>query len=351
MVHSQSALDDRSKGRDKRRVTSYDVARLAGVSQSAVSRAFRDGGSVAPETRIRIEDAARRLGYAPSNIARSLITQRSQLIGVVVTETTTRNYPDVLFYLGQEIQESGNRMLVFTLPNDVDRSNAISDLLSYHVDGIISGATLPEDLIEACERHDVPVVLYNRVSRSPVASAVGCDHATAMHDLVSHLAKGGIARAVFVAGPRLAPVSEDRLRGAQAALAELGLPPALVAYSDYSYEGGRSIAHSLLSSPDRPDTIICANDSMALGVLDACRYDLGLDVPREVAVSGFDDIPQAAWPSFELTTVHQPVRTMTRSAVRMLMEYNSGEFSGPERRLMSAKLIVRKSTRATDAAA
>ena len=160
-------------------------------------------------------------GYAPSNIARSLITQRSQLIGVVVTETTTRNYPDVLFYLGQEIQESGNRMLVFTLPNDVDRSNAISDLLSYHVDGIISGATLPEDLLEACERHDVPVVLYNRVSRSPVASAVGCDHATAMHDLVSHLAKGGIARAVFVAGPRLAPVSEDRLRGAQAALAEL----------------------------------------------------------------------------------------------------------------------------------
>src|SRR5919112_2803889 len=131
-----------SSERRMARATSYDVARLAGVSQSAVSRAFRDGGSISPDTRAKVEKAARELGYAPSQIARSLITQRSRMIGVVMTDLTARNYPDVLHYLSHEIQATGNRMLLCSVPQDAEAAAGAADLLAFQVDGIISSASL-----------------------------------------------------------------------------------------------------------------------------------------------------------------------------------------------------------------
>ena len=327
------------------RITSYDVARQAGVSQSAVSRAFRAGASISADLRARVEAAADALGYAPSNIARTLNTQRSQTIGVLITEMTTRNYPDILFHLGREIQASGNRMLVFTQPTDMVEPRVIADLHACHVDGAISCATIPPDLLEATRRRHLPVVLYNRVPRGPRVAAVGCDHVTGMQDLAEHLHRGGTRDVAFLAGPEGAPVSDDRLRAARAALAEhaITLRPPLNA--DYSFAGGRAAARALLAGRRRPDAILCANDAMALGVMDALRYDLGLSVPGDVAVAGFDDIPQAAWPSYGLTTVGQPVARMTRAAVRMLIEHIEGENLASERRLMPATLIVRGSTR------
>lgn len=329
----------------RRRVTSYDVARLAGVSQSAVSRAFRDG-SVSPAARAKIEAAVRELGYAPSNVARSLITRRSRMVGVLVTDTTTVNYPEILFHLGHELQASGSRMLLFAVPSDDEAGTALADLLAYQVDGIVSCVTVPEAMLAACERHRVPVILYNRIPRGSLASAVGCDHTTAMADLARHLVAGGVERAVFVAGPEGAPVSQDRLGATRAAMAASGLTLQRVLPSDYSYAGGRTMAQTLCAADTPPNAVICANDMMALGVMDACRFDLGLRVPEDVAVTGFDDIPQAAWPTYQLTTLRQPVRRMTAMAVRMLMEHIAGEDIGSERRLMPAELKLRGSTRA-----
>ena len=345
MTAQSSNLADRPAAAGGRS-TSYDVARLAGVSQSAVSRAFREGGSVSESTRLKVQTAARQLGYAPNNIARSLITRRSRMLGVLVTETTTRNYPEILFHLGQEIQAAGSRMLVFTLPSDEDSASVLGDLLAYHVDGVVAGASMSGDMLEVCQRHRLPVVLYNRVPRGPSTSAVGCDHATGMKDLCAHLFAGGMRRASFLAGPGSAPVSMDRQAAAAAALAGHGLELSRIVHADYSYEGGRAAAALLLAGSTRPDTIICANDSMALGVIDACRYDLGLRVPGDVAVTGFDDIPQAGWPSYSLTTLRQPVRDMTRAAVRMVLEHIAGEAIAMERRLMPAGLAIRGSTRA-----
>ena len=327
------------------RATSYDVAQLAGVSQSAVSRAFRQGSSISQETRAKVEEAARRLGYEPSKIARSLITQRSGMIGVVMTDLTARNYPEILFHLGREVQETGNRMLLFAVPSDEDSSGA-SDLLSYHVDGIISSAALPKDMVATCAARGVPIVLYNRVPPSASVSAVGCDHQAAMEGLVDHLAKAGLTRPAFVAGPAAAPVSRDRLAGFRAALAQRGLTAPKVVHGDYSYESGRALARSLVVGPKRPDTVACANDSMALGLMDGIRFDLGLRVPEDVAVAGFDDLPQAAWPTYELTTLRQPVRRLTRAATRMLIEQIASEHSESERRLLAAELKIRRSTRA-----
>jgi len=327
------------------RATSYDVAKLAGVSQSAVSRAFRDGSSISGKTRAKVEQAALALGYSPSQIARSLITQRSRMIGVVMTELTARNYPDVLRFLSDEIQATGNRMLLCTVPDDRGAAAGVSDLLAFQVDGVISSALLPRDVLEASVRQGVPVVLYNRASLSLLASSVACDHPAAMDALVDHLVSGGLKRAVFIGGPETAPVSNDRLLGVRNAFAARGLALERVLYGDYSYEGGRAIVLGALSGADRPDTVICANDAMALGVIDAYRFDLRLRVPEDVAVAGFDDVAQAAWPSYALTTLRQPVRRMTHMTVRLLMEQVAGTAAGGERRLLPAEIKLRNSTR------
>ena len=272
------------------RVTSYDVAKLAGVSQSAVSRAFRQGGSISRETRAKVEEAARSLGYAPSKLARSLITQRTRMVGVVMTELTARNYPDVLRFLSNEIQALGNRMLLCTVPDDSGAAAGLEDLLAYQVDGIISSALPTRDCLEAAHRRGVPVVLYNRAALGVAAAAVACDHPAAMDALADILVAGVASEVVFIAGPQTAPISNDRLKAVETALSARGSGVSRVLYSDYSYEGGRAQAIEAVSGGRPPDTLICANDAMALGVMDALRFDLGLRVPEDVAVTGFDDV-------------------------------------------------------------
>ena len=328
------------------RATSYDVARLAGVSQSAVSRAFRDGGSISRETRAKVEQAARQLHYAPSLLARSLITQRTHLVGVVMTELTARNYPDLLRILGLEIQAAGSRMLLCSVPDDAGAADGAADLLGFQVDGIISSASLSSATLEACERQGVPVVLYNRTAVAKHVSAVACDHRDAMEALVAHLVEGGLERALFIAGPETAPVSADRLRGLSAAFGARALRPPAVVHGDYSYEAGRRIARErLAAAAGRPDTVIAANDATALGVLDGLRFDLGLRAPDDVAVAGFDDVAQAAWPAYDLTTLRQPVQRLTHLSVAILHETIAGAFSAGARRLLPAELKIRGSTR------
>ena len=331
----------------KSRATSYDVARHAGVSQSTVSRVFRDGASVSKSTRKKVETAAAALNYSPSLVARSLITQRSNMIAVIITDPSNRAYPEILFYLGQRIQQTGNRMLVFALPHESDADEQARQILAYHVDGIISSAQLDQTFLVSCSDSNVPVVLFNRDPPSAHASAVCCDHAVGMARLVSYLAAGDIGHVALLAGPDNAPVSNARLTGAMDALAGLGIRHDSPVHSDYTYEGGRQSARALLADAPPPHTIICANDAMALGVMDACRYELGLSVPQDVAVTGFDDIPQSDWASHSLTTLRQPIRRMAETTVRLLMDQISGETHSGERRLLPAELKVRGSTRST----
>ena len=327
------------------RATSYDVARQAGVSQSTVSRVFRDGASVSKSTRKKVEAAATALNYSPSLIARSLITQRSNMIGVIITDPSNRAYPEILFYLGQKIQLTGNRMLVFALPHEADAPETARQILAYHVDGIISSAQLDQEFLVLCSEANVPVVLFNRTPPSALASAVSCDHATGMEMLIQHLAQAEMGHVALLAGPDNAPVSNARLAGAIEALRRIGVSHDAPLHSDYTFEGGQQSARALLAGGPSPHTIICANDAMALGVLDACRFDLGLSVPQDVAVTGFDDIPQSDWPSHGLTTLRQPIRRMAETTVRLLMDQISGLTLSGERRFLPAELKLRSSTR------
>jgi len=325
-------------------VTSYDVARQAGVSQSAVSRAFRDGGSVAPATRARIMESARRLGYQPDAIARSLITRKSGLVAIVISNLTNLHYPEVLSTLTARLSERGIRVLLFTLPNESDIDQALDELWRYRVDGAIFAARLSGAQIEGLARRGVATVLYNRLSDEAPVAAVCCEFAVGETMLVDGLVRGGATRFGIIGGPPDSTVGEARVRGAVERLAAAGIDAGTIERGDFSYDGGRAAARRLLD--ERPlDAIIAANDTMALGAMDAARIDLGLGVPADLSVVGFDGVAPARWGAYELTTVRQPVGRMASAAVAMLMERIADPGVGAERRLFSGDLIRGRTAR------
>lgn len=302
-----------------KRPTSYDVARLAGVSQSAVSRCFRPGSSISPDKRKAIEKAAKKLGYQPNAIASGLITKRSNLVAVLISNLTNLYYPEVLAELTHRLTENGIRVLLFALQSEGDVDAALDQVWRYRVDGAISAARLSAVQLQAFDRHQVPVILYNRFAEGEPVSSVCCDSIGGERLLVDRLVKAGHRAFGVIAGPDDSFVGNQRVDGANARLAEHGLEARTVPGA-FDHDSGAAGLRTLMTADFRPDAVICANDLMAIGAIDAARYEFGLSLPRDISVVGFDGVGPAAWPSYQLTTIRQPVRRMTEAAVTMLLE-------------------------------
>ena len=307
----------RSARPPRRRVTSYDVARHAGVAQSTVSRCFQGEASISAETRARVEEAARALGYTPNALARSLITQRSNLVGVVATRHTMRNNPDVVYAIGDRLAAAGKRLLLMVVANDQAAQEALQGALEFPLDGLIACVHMPDEMIRGFLLRQIPVLSFNRAVPHARIDCVTADQAGAARQVGSLLHKAGHRRFLCVSGPPAAPVSAERVRGLLFRLSELGIADVPVIATDYSYEGGR---RAVAAQAVRPDAIFCANDQLALGAMDACRFDHGWRVPEDVSVVGFDDIPEAARPGNALTTVRQDSELMANTAVALLLK-------------------------------
>lgn len=326
------------------RGTSYDVARLAGVSQSAVSRCFRPGGSVSAEARKRILAAAEELGYRPNAIAQGLITRRSNMVAVVISNLTNLHYPEVLAELTRRLSERGVRVLLFTLSSESEIDAILDHIWRYRVDGAIVAARLSASQVAAFDKARIPLVLYNRqLEEAPVASVL-CEHGRGEALLVEGMIAAGLRRFAIIAGPPDSTVGEARVTGALDQLAAAGCRDVPVDRGDYSYGSGHAAAQRLIGA-GKLDAIIAANDVMALGAMDAARIDFGLAVPRQISIVGFDGVAPARWRSYDLTTVRQPVGRMTEAAVAMLMERIADPTIGPERRLFSGSLMEGASAR------
>jgi DNA-binding LacI/PurR family transcriptional regulator len=332
----------------KRGVTSYDVAVRAGVSQSAVSRCFKPGASVAPATRARIMAAAEALGYAPNAIAQGLITRRSNLVGVLISNLTNLNYPEVLSELTRRFSERDVRVLLFTLQTESDVPQALTQLWRYRVDGVVAAARLEPAAIAQFGARGVPLVLYNRDGEGAAVSSVCCDSRAGERLLVDRLAQAGRRCFGVITGPADSHVSQERVHGATERLRELGLSFE-VADGAFDYaSGGVGVRRLMMATDNRLDALICANDVMAIGAVDAARHSLGLRVPEDLSVVGFDGVGPARWASYNLTTVRQPVHRMTESAVAMLLERIERPELTPERRLFAGELITGGSARIND---
>lgn len=326
-------------------VTSVDVARAAGVSQSVVSRAFSLHPSVAEQTRADIFAVADRLGYRPNLLARSLITRKSNLFALVTGALANPLLLNVIDTFTQAAQAQGYRVLLFTSPRGEQLDTALLEVLQYQPHGVIALAGNPSDAMAAkCRESGIGVVLLGRDSDQPLVPSVSCDNFAAGLQVGELLVAAGHRRFAFITSREATlSFSERRQSGFTRALQQAGLGPPVVLNGGSTYEGGHRAALELLAQDAPPDAIFCASDSMALGVLDAARYTLSLQVPKDLSVVGFDDVPMAAWAGYELTTVRQPVPAMVQAALSLLLGQERHE--GPASRLVPSELVLRRSTR------
>jgi DNA-binding LacI/PurR family transcriptional regulator len=326
-----------------RRATSYDVAKLAGVSQSAVSRCFKPGASIAADTRERVLAAAKALNYQPNAIAQGLITRRSNLVAILISSLTNLYYPEVLAELTAQLSTRGIRVLLFSVRQESEVDEILDHVWRYRVDGAIAAVRLSDAQIETFARNGVPIVLYNRIGQSTPACSVVCDNADGERLLIDGLVGAGRRRFGIIAGPSDSYVGEERVREAQARLARHRLTAALTR-GGFDYISGAAGLNALLAETGGAlDALVCANDLMAIGAIDAARAR-GL-TPEALAIVGFDGVGPATWSAYALTTIAQPVKRMAEAAVSMVVERIEDPGLPPERRLFVGELLAGRSAR------
>ncbi|MTI45707.1 LacI family transcriptional regulator [Roseibium hamelinense] len=329
------------------KVTSVDVAKRAGVSQSAVSRVFTPGASVSPKMAEKVLRAADELGYRPNVLARSLITGRSRIIGLVVAYLENQFYPDALEKLSNALQARGYHILVFMVSNDeAGIDQVMGELLDYQVDGIITASVgMSNDLAARCAAAGVPVVLFNRGQDDDRLNQVTSDNFEGGRKIASFLAAGGHQKIAHIAGWSGASTGRDREAGFRAGLEQAGLE--LIACIDgmYKREIAADAARKLFAGTDRPDAVFVGNDHMAFAVMDVLRFELGLSVPGDVSVVGYDDVSLASWPAYDLTTLRQPSNRMVEATVTTLLDWIEEGGTHVQKIKIDGPLMIRGSVR------
>ncbi|MBL8590118.1 MAG: LacI family DNA-binding transcriptional regulator [Methylobacteriaceae bacterium] len=326
-------------------VTSSDVAKLAKVSQSAVSRAFSPGASVSAATRKKVLKAAEKLGYRPNALARAMISGRSGLIAVVVAYLDNQFYPVLIEHLSRALQEKGYQVLLFmTDPGDQD--TLVQKVLQFQVEAIImASATLSSSLAGECAKTGTPVLLLNRYVPSAPTSSVTSDNLEGGRLLAHFLVDGGHRRIAFIAGNEDSSTSRDREAGFYRGLAERGVVLWRRAVGGYTFEGAARAARTLFASGDRPDAVFVANDHMAFAVIDVLRAEFALTIPDDVSIVAYDDVPEAGWGGYRLTTVAQSAADMVAATVDILMAQIDRRAVQPRAAMIPARLVIRDSAR------
>ncbi len=290
--------------------------------------------------RERVRRAAQALGYTPNAIARSLITRRSNLIAVLISNLTSLYYPEVLSELSAQATAHGERILLFALPKESDIDETLEQVLQYQVDGVLAAVRLSAAQLESINSRHIPVVFFNRYLRDRPVNAVFCDQVDGARLLVTRLYRAGHRRFGVIAGPKDSVVGEERLRATLDTLTELGVRDTSVVRGGYDYGSGVKGLHELIKLGRRtPQVVVCANDLMAIGCMDAARFDLGLTIPDKLSVVGFDGVGPSTWSSYRLTTIRQPIERMAEAALRLLMDRVANPELPPEKRVLAGTIV------------
>jgi DNA-binding LacI/PurR family transcriptional regulator len=332
---------------NRRYPSSMDVARLAGVSQSAVSRAYSEGKSVSPETRRKIFEAAGELGYSPSFIPRILLKHRSNLVAMVISGTSNPFYALAIEEFTTALQDAGYQVLLIHAATDHSLDSVVDKLASYRVDAIVSALpVLSQDAARALARRKIPTISFNTAINTPWISSVSTDNLGGAIAIAELFVARGAKSFAFVAGSAGSHASHERLRGFKTGLRRKGFRFVEVVPGDFLYQGGHDAVMTLQAAGKLPEAIFCANDLMAIGALDALRKDLGLKVPGDVLVAGFDNVPEASWAAYDLTSVVQDSKAMVHAAMSILHRMISTETRADGiLRVVPGPLIERSTTR------
>jgi DNA-binding LacI/PurR family transcriptional regulator len=328
------------------KVTSVEVARKAGVSQSAVSRVFTPGASASAKTVEKVREAAKELGYRPNVLARAMVAGKSGIIGLVVAYLNNQFYPEVLEKLSNSLQERGYHVLVFMASQKAGNiDKVVEEILDFQVDGIIAASVaLSSDLSDRCRKAGIPMVLFNRAEDDPAMSAVTSDNFSGGRKIADFLIAGGHKKIGYIAGWEGASTQRDREAGFIAGLEAAGMKLHARDVGNFLTDEAVEATRRMFAK-DRPDAVFVANDHMAMGVLDTLRFELGLSVPEDVSVVGYDDVPVASWPAYNLTTVRQPANKMVSDTVDILLSKIEDNDTKSRRIEIDGPLIVRGSAR------
>lgn len=325
------------------------IAELSGVSRSTVSRVVNNHVSVRPEVRQRVLQVIEETGYHPDPAARSLASQRSGIIGLVIPRAvqslfTDPYYPRLMQGVAQACNTHDYILSLFLFYTE-EEEQRLSPRVTHKqlVDGAIVGALPINDPLAAqLLENEVPFVMIGRPADLSRISFVDVDNAEGASQAVSHLARLGCQRIATITGPLNTLVGLDRRQGYLNTLNEHGYPPneALIAEGDFTEASGYMAMQRLL--PQRPDAVFAASDTMARGALRALR-SAGLAVPDDIAIVGFDDLPGSAVADPPLTTVRQPILRLGVQAVECLVDLLTHGVQPPRQVVMTTQLVIRQS--------
>ncbi|WP_439123341.1 LacI family DNA-binding transcriptional regulator [Marivita sp.] len=328
--------------------TMKDVAELAGVSRSAVSRTFTEGASVSAATRLKVEEAAQTLGYSPNALASSLTTGRTKLIGLIANNFQNPIFLEVFDKFTRALQERGLRPLIVNLTDETDPANSVRMLQQYSVDAVIvASSTLPPSFAKAFHDAGVPVVhTFGRPSSLPEVHVVGIDNVECGRIAARELMARGYRQLGYLGGPEHATSAQDRLQGFEEEISKQSDVTLTKAFSGaYSFDAGRVEMLRQLAGQSA-EAYFCGDDVLSIGALSALR-DHGLEPGRDIGIIGLNDMKMACWESINLTTIHQPIELMIAASVDLVEGMLLEPDRYPEARIFPCKVVERGTLRHT----
>ena len=324
-----------------RRTRATDVAELAGVSRSAVSRAFSQSAYIAPETKAKVLEAAAELNYSPDSLASSLAKGRSNIVVVVLNQVDAIRGPSLHSALIQSLQDSGRLPVVLCLAPSDDGATSLKRHMTFPVEGLI---VMSDSVSVEAARHAVPylrpIMLNFERTRADVDS-IAANDAAGIAEMVNYLWKTGHRSVGFMAG-RSSSISSTIRRNALALeLARKGMHLAVEVCGEFDYDQAFAAAPELAAGEGPPDAIFCANDVMAFAVMDYLRLNTRFRVPEDVSIVGFDDVFMASWPIYDLSTIRQDIDSMAAAVIAILDGRQDPQGRSFESPALEMELILR----------
>lgn len=301
------------------KITVKDLARDLGMSVSTVSRAFYPDAVIAERTREKVLQRAGEIGYRPNPFAQSLITKKTQIVGMVVSDLTNPYYPEVMKRLTNRLQKQGMNVMLAAADQTDGIDEAVDLLLTYQPDLVIVLATnMHSQVREKCEAAGAEMIFFNRLSADGLGYGVSCDNVDGARKAADFLIDRGHLDLAYVSAFHDASTNTDRRDGFCSRAVERGLAaPQIIKAGQFSYEAGYDAGLSMKGVARKATGVLCASDIVAIGFIGGVQEGLGLRVPDDVSVIGYDDIAMAAWPSHRLTTVAQPLEEMMATTVAL----------------------------------
>ncbi len=327
-------------------ITADDVAALAGVSRWTVNRAYRKDASISAKSREKVMTAAETLGYVPDLLAISLATDRTNLVALLVDDFANPHKLIIMDRLTRVLRKHGYDTLLVNTSDEVDASAALLNASQRRVDAaVLIGVSFNDQSLETAlgAKRVKKLIVFARMSSNDKTISICCDDRAAMAAITQHVFSAGYRNPFFIAGPQ---TQSAHLQRKETFLSQweqtTGRLPKFASVKRYDPKMAYALIVTRFGNTQRsdlPDVLVCENDALATGAIDAIRYELGLRVPEDVAVTGFDDAPQASSPHYLLTTYRQPLSEMADSLIDVL----DGNAHSKKLNRFEGGLIVRRS--------